>query len=55
MTKLPWPALGPGLAGTSGPCYELHFRPDGSPEPSRIDRFRLPLDSLSEAFSRLLE
>lgn len=42
------------IAGTSGPYYELHFRPDGSSEPSRLDRYRLPLSSLGEAISRLL-
>ena len=44
----------PSLAGTSGPYYELHFRPDGSSEPSRLDPYRLPLDSLAEAISARL-
>jgi len=41
----------PSLAGTSGPYYELHFRPDGSSEASRLDPYRVPLDSLAEAIS----
>jgi hypothetical protein len=44
----------PSIAGTSGPYYELHFRPDGSSEPSRLDRYRLPLASLSETMARHL-
>jgi hypothetical protein len=45
----------PLLAGTSGPYYELHFRPDGSSERSRLDPYRVPLESLAEAISNLLE
>jgi hypothetical protein len=45
----------PSLAGTSGPYYELHFRPDGSSEPSRLDPYRLPLASLAEAISGRLK
>jgi len=44
----------PSIAGTSGPNYELHFRPDGSSERSVVDQFRLPLASLSEAISQRL-
>ena len=44
----------PDIAGTSGPYFELHFRPDGSSEPSRVDQYRLPLESLAAAVSRLL-
>jgi hypothetical protein len=44
----------PEIAGTSGPYFELHFRPDGSREPSRLDRYRLPLESLGGAVSDLL-
>jgi hypothetical protein len=44
----------PSIAGTSGPYYELHFRPEGSSEPSRLDRYRLPLDSLGEVISQRL-
>jgi hypothetical protein len=46
--QLPW------LAGTSGPYFELHFRPDGSSEPSRLDAYRRPLASLAEEISRLI-
>jgi hypothetical protein len=44
----------PSLAGTSGPYFELHFRPDGSAEVSRLDPYRVPLDSLAESISRRL-
>jgi hypothetical protein len=44
----------PSIAGTSGPNYELHFRPEGSSELSIVDQFRLPLASLSEAISQRL-
>jgi len=44
----------PSIVGSSGRYYELHFRPDGSSEPSRLDRYRLPLDSLAEHVSGLL-
>jgi hypothetical protein len=45
----------PSLAGTNGPNYELHFRPDGSSEHSRFDRYRLPVESLAEAISHQLK
>jgi hypothetical protein len=45
----------PSIAGTSGPNYELHFRPDGSAERSRLDPYRLALDSLAEAISAQLK
>jgi hypothetical protein len=38
----------PAIAGTSGPNYELHFRPEGSSEPSRLDAYRVPLGSLAD-------
>lgn len=38
----------PSIAGTSGPDYELHFRPDGSAEPSKVDPYRIPLEQLAE-------
>ena len=47
-------AVLPSIAGTSGPNYELHFRPDGSSERSVVDQYRLPLALLSEAISRRL-
>jgi len=45
----------PSIAGTSGPNYELHFRPDGSTEPSKVDRYRIPLERLAEEISKRLE
>jgi hypothetical protein len=44
----------PDIAGTSGDAYELHFRPNGSSEPSKVDRYRLPLESLTAEISRRL-
>jgi hypothetical protein len=44
----------PDIAGTSGDAYELHFRPDGSSEPSKVDRYRLPIESLTTEISRRL-
>jgi hypothetical protein len=45
----------PSVAGTSGPNYELHFRPDGSSEHIRLDRYRLPVEALAGAISHQLE
>ena len=44
----------PAIAGTSGDTYELHFRPDGSSEASKVDAYRLPLESLAAAISSRL-
>lgn len=44
----------PSIASQDGPYYELHFRPDGSVERSRLDRYRMPLAELDQAVSRLL-
>jgi hypothetical protein len=44
----------PSIAAKVGPYYKLHFRPSGSRRPSRLDRFRVPLDTLTETFARLL-
>ncbi|HZQ48969.1 MAG TPA: hypothetical protein VFB69_01540 [Candidatus Dormibacteraeota bacterium] len=44
----------PDIAGLSGEYFELHFRPDASAEPSRLDRYRLPLESLADRISDLL-
>ena len=44
----------PDLASIDGPDYKLHFRPAGSSRPSRLDRYRLPLESLGETFARQL-
>jgi hypothetical protein len=45
----------PGLASINGPDYELHFHPAGSDMPGRLDRYRVPLESLSETFARNLD
>ena len=44
----------PGLASINGPDYELHFHPAGSNMPSRLDPYRIPLESLGETFARRL-
>jgi hypothetical protein len=44
----------PEIAGRSGEYFELHFRPDASAEPSRLDPYRLPLESLADHISDLL-
>jgi hypothetical protein len=41
----------PSLAATDGAYYEIHFRPAGSSMSSRLDRYRVPLESLAEALS----
>lgn len=45
----------PGLAGPGGAYFELHFRPEGTREESRLDRYRVPLDRLASRISGLLE
>jgi hypothetical protein len=45
----------PGLASINGPNYELHFRPAGSKRSSRLDRYRIPLESLTETFDQRLD
>ncbi len=45
----------PSLAAIVGPNYELHFRPAGSDRPSRLDRYRVPLESLTEAFDKRVD
>jgi hypothetical protein len=44
----------PTLASINGPNYELHFRPAGSRESSRLDRYRVPLESLTNSFEHFL-
>lgn len=44
----------PELAAIVGPNYELHFRPAGSSRPSRLDRYRVPLELLTETFAHHL-
>ena len=41
----------PSVADVVGPHYEVRFRPSGGSKPSRIDRYRVPLESLAEAFA----
>ena len=45
----------PSLSSINGPNYEMHFRPAGSNRPSRLDRYRTPLESLTETFNKLLD
>ncbi len=44
----------PSLAASVGRYYELNFRPAGSRESSRLDQYRVPLESLTETFARRL-
>ena len=44
----------PSVGSIDGPYYELHFRADGSHEASRLDRYRVPLESLTDEISKLL-
>ena len=44
----------PELASVDGPNYKLQFHPAGSNRPSRVDRYRVPLESLGETFARHL-
>jgi hypothetical protein len=44
----------PSVAATVGPYYQLHFRPAGSSRPSRLDRYRVPLESLTETLGQRL-
>jgi hypothetical protein len=45
----------PRLASINGPNYELHFRPAGSNRSSRLDHYRIPLESLPETFGKRLD
>jgi len=44
----------PSVAATVGPYFDLHFRPAGSRRSSRLDRYRIPLETLPEAFAHHL-
>jgi hypothetical protein len=44
----------PALAAIVGPNYEMHFRPAGSNQPSRLDRYRIPLELLADTFAKVL-
>jgi hypothetical protein len=45
----------PELASIDGPNYKLQFHPAGSNRASRLDRYRLPLESLMETFDKRLD
>jgi hypothetical protein len=44
----------PSVAAIMGVDYELHFRPVRSRSSSRLDRYRVPLESLADIFSKKL-
>jgi hypothetical protein len=44
----------PELASINGPNYEMHFRPAGSDRHSRLDPYRVPLESLADRIARHL-
>jgi len=44
----------PSVAATVGPYFDLHFRPAGSRRSSRLDRYRVPLESLTETIAQHL-
>jgi hypothetical protein len=44
----------PKVAASVGRNYELNFRPAGSRESSRLDRYRRPLETLTETFAHHL-
>jgi hypothetical protein len=44
----------PSVAASVGRYYELNFRPAGSRESSRLDPYRVPLESLTETFAHHL-
>ncbi|MHB8611782.1 MAG: hypothetical protein ACYDAL_05050 [Candidatus Dormibacteraceae bacterium] len=45
----------PALSSIDGPNYKLHFRPAGSDRHSRLDRYRVSLESLGETFAKKLD
>lgn len=45
----------PELAASVGRNYELHFNPAGSDRHSRLDPYRVPLESLTETFDKRLD
>jgi hypothetical protein len=44
----------PSLSSIDGPNYKMHFRPAGSNQPSRLDRYRIPLELLADTFAKVL-
>jgi hypothetical protein len=45
----------PSIAANVGQYYQLHFNPSGSNRKSRVDRYRVPLESLVETLARHLD
>jgi hypothetical protein len=45
----------PELSSIDGPNYKFLFHPAGSDRRSRVDRYRLPLESLTETFDKRLD
>ena len=45
----------PSISASVGANYELQFRPAGSSQPSRLDRYRVPLESLTDVLARRLD
>jgi hypothetical protein len=43
------------IASIDGPNYKLQFHPAGSNRRSRVDRYRVPLESLGETFTHKLD
>jgi hypothetical protein len=41
----------PSLSAIVGRNYKMHFHPAGSNMPSRLDRYRIPLESLADRFA----
>jgi hypothetical protein len=44
----------PSITGIHGPYYKLYFRPDKTYEPSVVDPYRIPLESLADEISKHL-
>jgi hypothetical protein len=44
----------PSIAAKEGAYYAFHFRPAGSRQSSRLDRYRIPLETLPETFAHHL-
>ncbi|GAC1641564.1 MAG: hypothetical protein NVS9B11_09190 [Candidatus Dormibacteraceae bacterium] len=45
----------PSISASVGANYELHFRPAGSSQPSRLDRYRVSLESLPDILAHSLD
>jgi hypothetical protein len=44
----------PSIAAKDGPYFAFHFHPAGGRSSSRLDRYRVPLESLADIFSKKL-